>query len=111
MKKFVFTFLLLSFCFSIKCFSQTVTADSTVTLERVYVDVGFLLNDLQKPIQLKILTTDPENIFWKTNPDLMKAIKKKLSEYSQEILSSEWSDTTDSYRMHLIYNVKNKEIE
>ncbi len=109
MKNYIFIFLLISFV-STKSFSQTVTTDSTNTTV-VYVDVGFLLNDLQKPIQLKILKTEPENAEWKTNPDLMKAIKMKLSEYSQEILSIEWSDSTDSYQMHLIYNLKKKEIE
>ncbi len=110
MKKYL-PILLLIFCFPSKSFSQTTNQDSTTVTDKIYVDVGFLLNDLQKPVQLKILKTDPENAAMKTDPVLLKAIKMKLSEYSQEILSSEWSDSTDSYQIHLIYNSAKKEIE
>lgn len=110
MKK-IATTLILFFFFSSKSFSQTTNKDSSTVTDQIYVDVGFLLNDLQKPIQLKILKTDPEKAALKTDPVLLKAIKTKLEQYSQEILSSEWSDSTDSYKMHLIYNSKKKEIE
>ena len=110
MKKILAT-LLLFFFFNSKSFSQTITQDTTTVTDKIYVDVGFLLNDLQKPVQLKILKTDPDNASLKTDPVLLKAIKTKLEQYSQEILSSEWSDSTDSYKMHLIYNSTKKEIE
>ena len=110
MKKILAT-LLLFFFFSSKSFSQTANQDSVTVTDKIYVDVGFLLNDLQKPIQLRIVKTDPDNASLKTDSGLLKAIKTKLEQYSQEILSSEWSDSTDSYLMHLIYNSKKKEIE
>lgn len=110
MKKYL-SILLLIFAFNSKSFSQTTNQDSAIVTDKIYVDVGFLLNDLQKPVQLKILKTEPDSAIPKSDPVLLKAIKMKLSEYSQEILSSEWSDSTDSYQMHLIYNRKNQEIE
>ena len=110
MKK-TLSILLLIFAFNSKSFSQTANQDSITVTDQIYVDVGFLLNDLQKPVQIIILKTNPDNPSLKTDPVLLKAIKMKLSEYSQEILSSEWSDSTDSYQMHLIYNSTKKEIE
>ena len=92
-----------------KCYAQT-TADTTAAVQTVRVDVGFLLNDGQRAINVKILHTDPYSDYWKNNAQLLKAIKLKLSEYSQEILSSEWSDKTDSYQMHLTYDVRKQEI-
>lgn len=103
--------LLLIFAFNSKSFSQTITkSDSTIT-NRVYVDVGFLLNDYQKPTQLKILKLSDHSSTLKSDPILMKAVKMKLSELPQEIITGEWNDTTQSYIMHLIYDMNKKEVE
>ena len=103
--------LFLFFSFSSKSFSQTITKPDSAITNKVYVDVGFLLNDYQKPTQLKILKLSNHSSNLKSDPILMKAVKIKLSELPQEIITGEWNDTTQSYIMHLIYDMNKKEVE
>lgn len=110
MKK-ILTMLILFFFFSSKSFSQTTTNSDTTITNKVYVDVGFLLNDYQKPTQLKILKLSDHSSTLKSDPLLIRAVKMKLAELPQEIITGEWSDTTQSYIMHLIYDMIKKEVE
>lgn len=93
----------------LSAFSQTTSPDSLFQ-KFVYVDAGYLLNDMQQPIHLLILKTEPPLASASDELQLMNAIKKKLSEYSQEILVAEWSDSAGSYIIHLVYDPEMKQI-
>ena len=96
---------------SAKTFSQTPASVSADDKNIFYVSVIYLLNDLQKPVQLKVVKAEPDSILNFTDPLLLKAINIKMSELPQEILVNEWSDYSQTYIMHLIYDAKKHEVQ